>query len=140
MLKEKSIDFAGVIQKHPLTKDYQLENGDKELNGSHTGCVHFGAGILQRASKYSQICHQKVERGSRDLRFCPKCETRLRPVSGEEEEMACPKCGFKTKKIEQESRKESIIKPTQDVSLKVMEGDSVEALPTTSIECPQCKN
>jgi DNA-directed RNA polymerase subunit M len=64
----------------------------------------------------------------------------LRPVSGEEDEMACPKCGFKTKKIEQESRKESIIKATQDVSLKVMEGDSVEALPTTSIECPQCKN
>ena len=24
MLKEKSTDFAGVIQKHPLTKDYQL--------------------------------------------------------------------------------------------------------------------
>ena len=24
MLKEKSMDFAGVIQKHPLTKDYQL--------------------------------------------------------------------------------------------------------------------
>ena len=24
LLKEKSIDFAGVIQKHPLTKDYQL--------------------------------------------------------------------------------------------------------------------
>ena len=23
-LKEKSMDFAGVIQKHPLTKDYQL--------------------------------------------------------------------------------------------------------------------
>jgi DNA-directed RNA polymerase subunit L len=24
LLKEKSTDFAGVIQKHPLTKDYQL--------------------------------------------------------------------------------------------------------------------
>jgi DNA-directed RNA polymerase subunit L len=24
LLKEKSIDFAGVIQKHPLTQDYQL--------------------------------------------------------------------------------------------------------------------
>jgi DNA-directed RNA polymerase subunit L len=24
LLKEKSMDFAGVIQKHPLTKDYQL--------------------------------------------------------------------------------------------------------------------
>jgi DNA-directed RNA polymerase subunit L len=24
LLKEKSVDFAGVIQKHPLTKDYQM--------------------------------------------------------------------------------------------------------------------
>ena len=24
LLKEKSMDFAGVIQKHPLTNDYQL--------------------------------------------------------------------------------------------------------------------
>ena len=24
LLKEKSVDFAGVIQKHPLTKEYQL--------------------------------------------------------------------------------------------------------------------
>jgi len=24
LLKEKSVDFAGVIQKHPLTKDYEL--------------------------------------------------------------------------------------------------------------------
>ena len=24
LLKEKSVEFAGVIQKHPLTKDYQM--------------------------------------------------------------------------------------------------------------------
>ncbi|HEY3095131.1 MAG TPA: RpoL/Rpb11 RNA polymerase subunit family protein [Nitrososphaera sp.] len=24
LLKEKSVDFAGVIQKHPLTKEYQM--------------------------------------------------------------------------------------------------------------------
>jgi DNA-directed RNA polymerase subunit L len=29
LLKEKSIDFAGVIQKHPLTKDYQLRVATK---------------------------------------------------------------------------------------------------------------
>jgi DNA-directed RNA polymerase subunit L len=29
LLKEKSIDFAGVIQKHPLTKDYQLRMATK---------------------------------------------------------------------------------------------------------------
>ncbi|HJU34236.1 MAG TPA: transcription factor S [Nitrososphaera sp.] len=75
------------------------------------------------------------------MRFCPKCETRLRPPPGDEESMACPKCGFKTKRGEELSRKEvDIIKPTQDVSLKVMEGDSIETLPTTNIDCPQCKN
>jgi DNA-directed RNA polymerase subunit L len=29
LLKEKSIDFAGVIQKHPLTQDYQLRIATK---------------------------------------------------------------------------------------------------------------
>ncbi len=29
LLKEKSVDFAGVIQKHPLTKDYQLRVATK---------------------------------------------------------------------------------------------------------------
>ncbi len=29
LLKEKSIDFAGVIQKHPLTREYQLRIATK---------------------------------------------------------------------------------------------------------------
>jgi DNA-directed RNA polymerase subunit L len=29
LLKEKSVDFAGVIQKHPLTQDYQLRVATK---------------------------------------------------------------------------------------------------------------
>jgi DNA-directed RNA polymerase subunit L len=29
LLKEKSTDFAGVVQKHPLTKDYQLRVATK---------------------------------------------------------------------------------------------------------------
>ncbi|HKH85320.1 MAG TPA: transcription factor S [Nitrososphaera sp.] len=74
------------------------------------------------------------------MRFCPKCETRLKPAPAEEEAMVCPKCGFKTKRIEEKGRKELNTKATQDVSLKVMDGDSVETLPTTSIDCPQCKN
>ena len=32
LLKEKSTDFAGVIQKHPLTKDYQLRVTTKRKN------------------------------------------------------------------------------------------------------------
>ncbi|AFU59450.1 putative DNA-directed RNA polymerase subunit M [Candidatus Nitrososphaera gargensis Ga9.2] len=57
----------------------------------------------------------------------------------------CPKCGFKAKKGKQEKNattKQENKKTTtgSDASLKVMEGDSVEALPTTNIECPQCGN
>lgn len=29
LLKEKSVDFAGVIQKHPLTNDYQMRVATK---------------------------------------------------------------------------------------------------------------
>jgi DNA-directed RNA polymerase subunit L len=29
LLKEKSVDFAGVIQKHPLTNDYQMRVSTK---------------------------------------------------------------------------------------------------------------
>ncbi|MEM3094026.1 MAG: transcription factor S [Nitrososphaera sp.] len=78
------------------------------------------------------------------MRFCPKCETRLRPAP-DEEMVECPKCGFKAKKGKQEKNattKQENKKTTtgSDASLKVMEGDSVEALPTTNIECPQCGN
>jgi transcription factor S len=65
----------------------------------------------------------------------------LRPSPGEEDVVACPKCSFKAKKTEKEGRKEELNKKAgQEVSLKVMDGDTVEALPTTSIECPDCKN
>ena len=49
--------------------------------------------------------------------------------------MACPKCGFKTKRMEEEGRKELNTKATRDVSLKVMDGGSVEALPMQEWNC-----
>jgi DNA-directed RNA polymerase subunit M len=53
----------------------------------------------------------------------------------------CPKCGFKAKRGQEEkSKKQEVKKTGSDASLKVMEGESVDALPTTAIECPQCKN
>lgn len=74
------------------------------------------------------------------MRFCPKCETRLRPEPGEEI-IACPKCGFKTKRGQDEKAKKQESKKTgSDGSLTVMEGETIDALPTTSIECPQCKH
>ncbi|MCI0559841.1 MAG: transcription factor S [Nitrososphaera sp.] len=56
--------------------------------------------------------------------------------------LVCPQCGLKSKK-EVEGRKEGIVKKIvgMDASLKVMDGeDGFAALPTTSIECPGCKN
>lgn len=48
---------------------------------------------------------------------------------------------MKSKK-EQESRSEVVVRKEvgSGASLKVMEGDTIDALPTTPIECPQCKN
>ena len=79
------------------------------------------------------------------MRFCPKCETRLKPKPGEESIIVCTRCGFKAKKDNNnEGRKDELaekIKVGSDASLKVMDSDGVvDALPTTSIECPQCKN
>jgi DNA-directed RNA polymerase subunit M len=59
--------------------------------------------------------------------------------------LVCPLCGLKSKKDEEEeSRKEAAAgarkEAGSEASLKVMEGDTVDALPTTAIECPQCKN
>jgi transcription factor S len=54
--------------------------------------------------------------------------------------VVCPKCGFKAKRGQEEKITKHESKTGSDASLKVMEGDSVEALPTTSIECPECKN
>jgi len=55
--------------------------------------------------------------------------------------VSCPKCGFKAKRgHEEKSKKQESKKTGSDASIKVMEGESVDALPTTAIECPQCKN
>jgi DNA-directed RNA polymerase subunit M len=57
--------------------------------------------------------------------------------------MSCPKCGFKAKKGDGQARTEVAEKQKtgSDASLKVMDGEAtVDALPTTNIECPQCKN
>jgi len=55
--------------------------------------------------------------------------------------LVCPQCGLKSKKGEDEARGQVIArKEGSEASLKVMEGETIDALPTTSIECPQCKN
>jgi DNA-directed RNA polymerase subunit M len=56
--------------------------------------------------------------------------------------LVCPQCGFKSRKEEDEGKKDGVARKEagSEASLKVMEGETVDALPTTSMECPQCKN
>lgn len=59
--------------------------------------------------------------------------------------LICPKCGLKANKEHGEDGHHNGMymktKPGSEASLKVMdEEESVSALPTTSIECPHCKN
>ena len=59
------------------------------------------------------------------------------------EVVVCHKCGFKAKKGGEDGRKEEVASKNvgSEASLKVMDSESsVDALPTTSIECPECKN
>ena len=56
----------------------------------------------------------------------------------------CPKCGFTADKEEQESISKSKISSVQESisrsSLKIMDAESPNALPTTTVECPKCGN
>jgi len=53
--------------------------------------------------------------------------------------LVCPSCGLKSRK--QEDSRVHEIKSGSDASLKVLDvEDGISALPTTSIECPDCKN
>lgn len=81
------------------------------------------------------------------MRFCPKCETAPRMKPKSEGILVCPQCGYKSKKEEAEGigRGALAVGARRDAgseaSLKVMDGgETIEALPTTAIECPQCKN
>jgi DNA-directed RNA polymerase subunit M len=65
----------------------------------------------------------------------------LRPKHGEEIEV-CPKCGFEAM-MDEGDKKEAVSGNKNimaDASLRVMDDEGVDTLPTTSIECPDCKN
>ena len=80
-----------------------------------------------------------------NLKFCPSCESRMKLMS-EEGTVKCPKCGYaeqdkyslqnQEKLQPRQTRSENISKS----SLKVMDSDAPNAMPTTSIECAKCGN
>jgi transcription factor S len=77
------------------------------------------------------------------LKFCPKCETRLKPKSEENIEL-CPKCGFSSNKDNETTVSKSPSTSQKyehnSNSVKVMDSNALDVLPTTNVECPRCKN
>jgi transcription factor S len=79
------------------------------------------------------------------LRFCPNCETRMKPRI-EQGVVLCPKCGFTAEKDQHEplSKTKKLMAPPENnsgSSLKIMDSDNVpSALPTTTVDCPKCGN
>ncbi|MGA7043854.1 MAG: transcription factor S [Nitrososphaeraceae archaeon] len=79
------------------------------------------------------------------MKFCPKCETRMKPRI-EQGIVLCPKCGFTADKEQHQLlSKTKTTTPSSEnssgSSLKVMDTDKgPTALPTTSAECPKCGN
>ena len=81
------------------------------------------------------------------MKFCPKCETRMKSKI-EENIFTCPRCGFSAMK--DNGNKEagfvtssSLLYADKNVgsSLKVMDSEKgPETLPTTAIDCPKCGN
>ena len=79
------------------------------------------------------------------LKFCPSCESRMKPMT-DEGTVKCPKCGYseqnKFSLQDQEMlqskqiRSENIPKS----SLKVMDSDTPNAMPTTTIQWSKCGN
>ncbi len=68
------------------------------------------------------------------MKFCPKCEARLR-IDSSDSEFICPKCGYSekgkktTKQIENESGS----------TINVLdEKEKTESLPVIKIECGKC--
>ncbi|MGC2571083.1 MAG: transcription factor S [Candidatus Nitrosopolaris sp.] len=71
------------------------------------------------------------------VKFCPKCEKRMKPRI-EEDILSCPKCGLIAQR-EEKSEVNLIRDPPG--SLKIMEAEKgLDALPTTTIDCSRCGN
>lgn len=78
------------------------------------------------------------------MKFCPKCERRMKPKI-EEGILSCPKCGLIVEREEEKAQvKGNLIQnadSSSQSSLKIIEAEKgLDALPTTTVECPRCGN
>lgn len=81
------------------------------------------------------------------MRFCPKCDTRLKQKQEEKKQpkLVCEKCGYSTAaQVESKEGKKTskVEKAKATASIKVLgeEAEEIKPLPTTNIECPKCRH
>jgi len=67
------------------------------------------------------------------MKFCPKCDVRLKKVDSE---LACPKCGYTEGNTE---TKKTVLKAEQDPEFNVLEEtEGNKTLSTIQIKCQKC--
>ncbi|QLC50662.1 transcription factor S [Methanolobus zinderi] len=68
------------------------------------------------------------------MEFCPKCKSMMFPVKGVSQ---CRKCGYVKEK---EAKDGSLVSRSErsDREVTVLEGETAQGLPTTSVRCEEC--
>lgn len=70
------------------------------------------------------------------MKFCPKCEARLK-LADSESEFQCPKCGYS----EKGSKSTKQVKVEGGSTINVLDADEKkESLPVIKIDCEKCGN
>jgi len=68
------------------------------------------------------------------MKFCPKCEVRLKQASTDSG-LSCPKCGYSEKGKKQRRQ----VKAESSSTINILdENERKETLPTIKIECAKC--
>lgn len=68
------------------------------------------------------------------MKFCPKCEARLKQESSETN-FVCPKCGYSETGSKQ--RKQTKVEASSNIDV-LDDGEQKETLPTIKIDCEKC--
>lgn len=63
--------------------------------------------------------------------FCPNCRAMVFPKDGR---IACPKCGYEG----EAGGSDATVQRATDREIPVLEGDTLETLPKTEAQCPEC--
>lgn len=69
------------------------------------------------------------------MEFCPKCKSMMFPAEGVSK---CRKCGYVKDKEGNQPLVSKAERENREVT--VLEGETVQGLPTTTARCPECGN